>query len=324
MLRFKKQIAFLFGAIAMISYVSVRYFPLEDQSAPVIAVKDEATHMQVYLLDRDMTLVPLSIQVDEDLNEEDKLQLMVAYMSGKQQINNFQPLFDTDCTLQDVQIENGIVTMNFDDSLKNYSADNELRVLEALTWGATQFHNIEQVRLSVNGEVIDKMPNANTPIPEVLNRSIGINHFETATSSLHNSREITVFGTKRVDGQVYMVPKSRRVPKGSDDVKDTIQEIVNDVSVSSTLTQPLFLDDVKVEQMSLENGVMVVELNDAILDSSKSVKQDIYNALILSLTTIRDVKEIQLKVDGVTVSPTAETEDEPVSNYDLSYNEVEF
>lgn len=323
MLQFKKQIAFLFGAIAMISYVSVRYFPTETNDVAVISVKDEATHMQVYILDQDHTLVPISIAVDADLSEEDKLQMMIAYMSGKQKIPNFQPLFQEECTLETVEISNGIATLNFDDSFAAYDEQNELRVLEAITWGTTQFHDIEQVRICMNGNVLKTMPKANTPIPDVLNRSIGINHFETSTTSLHNSREITVFCTKRLDGQEYMVPRSRRVMKGNDEVKDTIDQILSDVAVSSQLSQPLYAEDVKIQQFSFEDGVMIVELNRAILDSSQTVKQDIYNALILSLSAISDVSEIQLKVDGVIVSPS-EQSDEPVSCYDLSYNEIQF
>lgn len=322
-MRFKKQIAFLFGAIAMISYLSVRYFPQNDDNTPVVSIiKEEGSQMQVYLLDQDETLVPLSIEVNEEWNEEDKLRLMVAYMSGKQQIAQFQPLFQDVCNLENVALENGIVTLNFDDTLKNYTPEYELRVLEALTWGACQFPDIKQVRISMNGEILRAMPNANTPIPEVLNRNIGINHFETASATLHTSREITVFCTKRMHGQVYMVPKSRRVPKGSDDVLDSVNQIVQDVSVTHQTTQPLFSNQVQVKQVTFENGVMVVDVNGALLDSSKSIKQDVYNALVLSLSMIEGVNEILVKVDGVMVSPFVE--DTPVSGYDLLYNQVKF
>ena len=47
---FKKQMAVVFGAIAMIGYLSVRFFPAQEQSAsPVISTKDETKHMQIYI-----------------------------------------------------------------------------------------------------------------------------------------------------------------------------------------------------------------------------------------------------------------------------------
>ena len=127
--KYKKPLAFLFGAIAMISYLSIRYFPRTEDAQTVLSVQDESTHMQVYLKDHDHSLVPLSIPVSEEMNEEDKLQLMVSYMSGKQNIKGFLPLFTKECTVKKVMIANGKAVMDFDDSLKNYQKEDELRCL---------------------------------------------------------------------------------------------------------------------------------------------------------------------------------------------------
>lgn len=103
---FKKQMAVVFGAIAMIGYLSVRFFPQQEQpTTPVITTKDETKHMQIYMMDSDQTLVPLSIPVSEEMSEEDKLALMFSYMSGKQEIKGFQPLFEKECTLQSASIK---------------------------------------------------------------------------------------------------------------------------------------------------------------------------------------------------------------------------
>ena len=260
---FKKQMAVVFGAIAMIGYLSVRFFPAQEQSAsPVISTKDETKHMQIYMMDSDKTLVPLSIPVSEEMSEEDKLALMFSYMSGKQEIKGFAPLFTKECTLQSSSIKNGIVSLYFDDSLKNYDKENELRILEAITWGATQFHDIEQVKLYLNDKQLTSMPNAQTPIPEILNRSIGINHFETSTTTLHDSASLTVFYTKKVQGNEYMVPKSKRVAQSQGDaLKASVENILSDISVSSALDQPLYADDIKVSSFDVYDGSLIVNLN---------------------------------------------------------------
>lgn len=324
MSNFKKQIAVIFGAIAMIAYCSIQFFPRQETATtPVIATREEGKHMQVYLKDQDHTLVPLSIPVNEEMSEEDKLQLMVAYMSGKQEIKGFLPLFQKECEIKKVEIKNGIASLFFDDSLKNYKEEDELRVLEALTWGATQFHDIEQVKLFLNDTLLKAMPKANTPIPDVLNRGIGINHFETATTSLHDSSSLTVFYTKKVNGQQYMVPRSRRVRMENDTMKTAVSSILQDVSASSELVQPLYADDIKVENFQIYDGSLVVSLNKNILANDRSVKQDVYNALVLSLATLPGVEKVEVKVDGVVVSPKSQKAD-MVSVYDLSYNEVKF
>lgn len=324
MSKFKKQIAVLFGAIAMISYLSIRFFPsAPEQTTAVIASNDKGVHMQIYMMDNDHTLVPLSIQINEEMSEEDKLALMVSYMSGKQEIKGFHKLFQKECVLQNVKIKNGIASLYFDNSLKEYKKEDELRILEALTWGATQFHDVEQVKIYMNNVELRVMPNANTPIPEVLNRSIGINHFETSASALHDSTSITVFYTKKVDGQQYMVPKSKRVKGGGDTLKTSVQQILSDISASSNLTQPLYADNIEVQNFEIYDGSIIVNLNKNILGSNRNVKQDVYDALVLSLASLPGISKVEVKVDGVSVTLPSQ-KDEMVSVYDLSYNEVKF
>ena len=93
MKQLKKKIALLFGGLALVSYLSFTYFPFKTQDTPVLSLQEEESYMQVYLLDKENTLVPVSISVNPDTSIEDKLQLLIAYMSGKQKIDNFKPLY---------------------------------------------------------------------------------------------------------------------------------------------------------------------------------------------------------------------------------------
>lgn len=325
MVRYKKQFAVLFGAIAMISYLSFRFFP--NVEAPnvtsVVAVNEKRNYLQVYLMDRDRNLVPLSIPINEEMNQEEKLQVMVSYMSGKQDIKGFHKVFQKDCKLLKVAVKNRVASLYFDSSFKDYKKEDELRVLESIVWGSTQFDNIDQVRLFMQNKELQFMPNANTPIPKMLSRNIGINHFETSTKTLHNSTSLTVFYTKKIEGQQYMVPKSKRIENYNQELKTSVEEIVSDISASSKLSQPLYSDDIKIVNFELYDGNMVVNINKNIIGSNRMVKQDIYDAVVLSLASLPGIKTLELKVDGVHVGlPNQKTD--MVSIYDVSYNEVKF
>jgi len=179
-------------------------------------------------------------------------------------------------------------------------------------------------KLYLNDKQLTSMPNAQTPIPEILNRSIGINHFETSTTTLHDSASLTVFYTKKVQGNEYMVPKSKRVAQSQGDaLKASVENILSDISVSSALDQPLYADDIKVSSFDVYDGSLIVNLNKNILASNRTVKQDVYNALVLSLAALPGIEKVEVRVDGVTVSPKDQKED-MVSVYALTYNEVQF
>ena len=318
----KKKIALLFGGLALVSYLSFTYFPFKTQDTPVLSLQEEESYMQVYLLDKENTLVPVSISVNPDTSIEDKLQLLIAYMSGKQKIDNFKPLFKKECILKTVSLQDHTAVLYFNESFKNYDKKQELRLLESLAWGVTQFSDITDVKLMLDNQELKEMPLDHTPIPATLNRQIGINHFETKASTLHDSHTITVFATRKIDGVVYMVPQSRRVPYDVNTMEEEIEQIVSDVQVSANLSQPLYDDNITLHSSHFENGVLSVDVKGNLLGSDREIKQDAYNCLILSLSMLEGVEELQVKVDGVILSPFENKNS--ISVNDLVYNEVRF
>lgn len=322
-MKFRKQIVFLFSCIALITYLSFHFSTSSDTASSLVSVQEHGPHMQVYLKDDNQTLLPLSLPIAEDMSEEEQIQLMFSYMSGKQKIKGFYALFTKECKVKDVQIQDGIAHIYFDDSLMNYKKDDELRILEAITWGATQFHDVEQVKLYQNDAPLALMPNANTPIPDILNRSIGINHFETSTMDLHASSTLNVFTTKSIRGKEYLVPRSRRVAIEGDTLTYSVNAILKDVSASSELTQPLYAQNIQIKHYEVKEGVLSVELNKNILASDTSVKQNVYDTLVLSLSMLDGVERVEIQVDDAVVTPKDQNE-QAVSKYELSYNEVTY
>ena len=322
MKQLKKKIALLFGGLALVSYLSFTYFPFKTQDTPVLSLQEEESYMQVYLLDKENTLVPVSISVNPDTSIEDKLQLLIAYMSGKQKIDNFKPLFKKECILKTVSLQDHTAVLYFNESFKNYDKKQELRLLESLAWGVTQFSDITDVKLMLDNQELKEMPLDHTPIPATLNRQIGINHFETKASTLHDSHTITVFATRKIDGVVYMVPQSRRVPYDVNTMEEEIEQIVSDVQVSANLSQPLYDDNITLHSSHFENGVLSVDVKGNLLGSDREIKQDAYNCLILSLSMLEGVEELHVKVDGVILSPFENKNS--ISVNDLVYNEVRF
>ena len=321
--RYKRQIALLFGAVAMLSYISVRNFPKEEETVSVVADVNH-TSVQAYLLDDSDTLVPISFRVDATTTIQDRLSLIMDYMNGTVKVDNFYPLFQQDCELLEATVEGGTATLTFNDAFSSYDEKKELRVLEALAWSTTQFQEVDNVKMKYQDQVLTKIPVGGTPIPETLNRNIGINHFETSTTSLYNSSTITVFYTKSIGGYEFFVPKSKRIPETSPTIESVVKHVMADVSVSSQLSQPLYNDNIDVKDIPrIENGTLIVNVNANILDSDRSAKQKAYDALILSLSTIIGVDNIKVYVDDVVVSLHGSNED-AISVSSMTYNQIPF
>lgn len=324
MKHYHKQFILLFGAIAVFTYLSIQFFPQESSEEAVSVMEESKDQIQIYVLDRDNTLIPMSKGIKEGLSVEEKLEMMITYMCADQVKDDFSGVLAKGTTLKKVQVQDGIASLYFDDRLLDYEESQELKVLEALTWGATQFPEVKQVQLFLNDQKLTKMPKAHTPIPTVLDRNLGINHFESATGSLHQGDTIVVYYSKTIDDASYLVPKSKRIAGNATDMETVVKEVLNDVSVSSSLSSPLYQDHIDTMDLpTKENETLIVNMNNALLSSDRSAKQMAYESLVLSLADNFDVDEVKVYVDDNVVSIHGSNE-AAVSVSSLMYNPIPF
>lgn len=320
---FKHQIVFLFAGLALITYVSMKTFFSQDEEENLMVIANqEESRIQVYLLDGEHTVVPLSMEINPELDTGDRIKQMVEWMSTPHK--PFKSVFKDGTKLKKVEVKDQTAVLTFNEKFNSYKAKDELRTLEALTWGVTQFEGIDNVSIKVGNTTLTQMPVAGTPIPSPLNRSIGINNFETTTSSLHESEPLTVFYTKQIDDKNYYVPKTKRIQDAQLTLKDSVEEVMKDISVSSGLSQPLSVERVELSgDPILDQGVLTLSLNENILAEDRAAKQDAYETLVLSLSQIDGVKHVKVMVDDVVISLHGSNE-EALSVSSLSYNRIAF
>ena len=68
-----------------------------------------------------------------------------------------------------------MATVDFSKEFKDYQAEDEMKILQSITWTLTQFDSIEKVKLQMNGHPLEEMPVNGTPISGELSRNDGIN-----------------------------------------------------------------------------------------------------------------------------------------------------
>ncbi len=325
MKRYRKQIACLFGAIAVFSYLSIHYFSTDDTDESITVMEEsESKQLQIYVLDKDNTLIPMDKEIPADLALEEQLKQMIAAMCADQVKGEFSGVLGKGTALTKVKVDNGLASLYFNEQLTSYEKEQELQVLEAITWAATQFDEISQVQLYYKDELLHEMPLDHTPIPDPLDRSLGINHFESASASLNNSASIIVYYVKQIDGKDYFVPKSKRISGNGKDMETVVKEVLKDVSVSSELTAPLYQESISATDLPKQkDNTLIVNMNHALLNDERTAKQSAYEALILSLANNFDVDEVKVYVEDNVVSLHGSNE-EAVSVSSLHYNPIPF
>lgn len=323
--KYRKQIALVSGAIAMAAYLTTILLPTTNKEKEiVVSGANLSTEMvQIYLLDEEDTLIPYSIAMDLNKSTSEKLKAVLSYMVyGSEPIKGVRGPLAKGVELKKIEFEQKTVLLHFNERFFDYAPNIEMRILEAIAWSATQFKEVDQVKIVVNDSVLTHMPRMNIPIPEKLNRNIGINNFETSSNLLHQSSGITVYYTKEVNEQLCYVPKTKRIASLNLTVEEKVRQIVKSISVSSQLKQPLFVGNVTITSVPfIHEETLVVDVSEGILAEEKVANHLLYEMLVLSLKEITGIDKIQLRVDGVTINLSG-ANDEAVSVSNIHFNVI--
>ncbi len=279
----KLQIAYIFSAFAVLSYLSLKKIPMPVENTQSVMADIGEDTLLIVQCDEDGLLVPLNVELELPSTIEEKLKKMTELMSSDTDASCFAPVLPADSELQKVTIDQGHAVLDFNEAFLDYDLDQELPMLEALVWGATQFDEIDTVAFSVNGELLTKMPKKGTPLTYPLDRSLGINNFELSSSTLHDSQNLNIYYVKEINGSQYFIPKSKRVSKQDLDVNDVVQEILTNISATSTLSQPLALEGVILpEPVTMDMDTIIINLNNSILSEETVGKHEALNTMALT------------------------------------------
>jgi germination protein M len=231
--------------------------------------------------------------------------------------NGFQAVLPAD-TKVSVNVKDKVATVDFSNEFKNYKAEDELRILQSITWTLTQFDTIDKVKLTLNGHPLEEMPVNGTPISEELTRADGINTDTSSVADITNTKPVTVYYVGGESDNYYYVPVTKRVNnKVENNVDAVIKELVKGPGVASNLVNE-FRPDVKLlDKPKIEDGVLSLNFNESIYHSfdKKIISQSVLESLVLSLTEQKEIESVAITVNGKAelVNEEGEKVSEPVT-----------
>jgi germination protein M len=262
----------------------------------------ETVKTELYLIDKNGYVVPQTLSLPKTSSvAKQALEYLVADGPVSDLVpKGFRPVLPagTDITLS---IQDGVANVDLSKEFKNYQAADEAKILQSIAWTLTQFNTIKDVKLSMAGQPLTKMPVAGTPISDNLSRADGINIDTTDVLDITNTRPLTVYYIGGDQGSYYYVPVTRRVSNNvTDNIAAAVDELVKGPSPSSNLVTD-FVSGVKLlEAPKIENGKVTLNFNNSIYGSFKEkvVSQHLLDALVLSVTEQQGIKEVAVEVKG--------------------------
>lgn len=269
------------------------------------AKKEEAANevkTELYLIDKDGYVVPQTIALPKTTSvAKQALEHLVANGPVTDLLpNDFRAVLPED-TKVSVNIKDGVAVVDFSKEFKNYKPEDEMKILESVTWTLTQFDSVKKVKLQMSGNELTEMPVNGTPISENLSRASGINIDTADVIDITNTKPITVYYIGGEEDSYYYVPVTRRVNNSEkDNIVAVVNELVKGPSSKSTLLS-MFMDDVDLlEAPKVQDGKVTLNFNENIYSSfeEKEVSQYVLNPLVLSLTEQKGVESVAVTVKG--------------------------
>ncbi|WP_284139757.1 GerMN domain-containing protein [Virgibacillus sp. LDC-1] len=295
----------------------------EDEKETDDEGKTETVARQLYLMDVNGMVAPQTLDLPIPDSKEVAKQVLEYLVKGGPVTsllpNGFQAVLPEGTEILGLRLEkDGTMIVDVSEDFKNYKAEDETKILEAMTFTLTQFENVDRIKLWINGHPQSEMPVNGTPLTDGYSRANGINVLKTDTVDLINSKPVTMYYPAEHNENRYYVPMTQHVDVTGKDMYQAIVEAMLDGPGYTTNTVHVFNTEAElISEPVLSDGVLQLKFNQQILkDKDKAVISDeVIETIVRTLTEQQLVDAVDIKVDNIDklVNENGEAYEEPVS-----------
>jgi len=284
---------------------------------------DETVARQLYLIDVNGAIAPQTLELPSADSKEVASQVL-QYLIKDGPVsailpNGFQAVLPEETEVLGLNLqEDGTLIVDVSKEFENYEAEDELKVLQSMTFTLTQFEEIDKIELWINGYPQDEMPVNGTPITEGYSRTNGINIVATDTLDLLNSQAVTMYYPTEYNENRYYVPITQHIEVDElDRYSPIVQALIDGPGYEVNVTHVFNTETLLMDRPRLNDGILELEFNEEILkDSEKGIISDeVMETLARTLTEDSKVEAIEVRVKDKTeiLNENGEVYDEPVT-----------
>ncbi|KXG11522.1 GerMN domain-containing protein [Anoxybacillus rupiensis] len=264
----------------------------------------ETVKRELYLIDKNGFVVPQTLSLPKtDAVAKQALEYLVQGGPIEDMLpNGFRAVLPADTRVLSVNLQkDGTIVADFSPEFAHYKAEDEKKILQAITWTLTQFDNVKKVKIRINGHDQTVMPVDGTPIQDGVSREDGINIDTSNVVDITNTRPIVVYFVEQQGEQTYYVPVTRRISnEQKDDIAAAVNELIKGPKYGSGLVSDFQPDVQLIDKPVYKDGKVTLNFNDAIYGSNKKhvISEAVLNSLVLSLTEQKGIESVSITVNG--------------------------
>lgn len=251
----------------------------------------------VYLLDSNDYVARVLISASNDSIISKSTSLIDALTIGgkKENVipNGFRSIIPSGTKVIDIELEDGVLIINFSKDILDIDKKYEDKMIESLTYTLTSINGIDSIKLLVDGKELKRLPNSNKLLPTFLDKSYGINKIYEITN-VGNIDSYTVYFVNNVNDNKYYIPVTKYV---NDYKQDKIRIIIDELASSFTYQSNLssFLNEnTKLLNYEVIDKQIKLNFNDMIFSdiTNNDILEEVIYTICLSINDSIDIDSV--------------------------------
>ena len=263
---------------------------------------EELSVNDIYLLDGyqyvALTEMPLFTKSIEDQALE-IIDVLIEGGPGENKIpSGFKALINGETIVNNISIKDEILSIDFSKELLDTKKEYEVKVIESLVYSLTSIKGVKGIKILIDGKHLEILPQSKVRLPDVLDKSFGINR-EYNLTSLKNVSQITIYYLNKYNDDFYYVPVTKYLNDDREKVNIIIDELANNNSYLTGLMS--FMNNKsKLKDTLIETDEVILNFDSGILNDvdSKTVLKEVTQSINYSIIANYGIKNVALNVDS--------------------------
>ena len=294
----------LVSASVLVTLIIICLVPGEDavKFKQELKYNEELSVNDIYLLDGyqyvALTEMPLFTKSIEDQALE-IIDVLIEGGPGENKIpSGFKALINGETIVNNISIKDEILSIDFSKELLDTKKEYEVKVIESLVYSLTSIKGVKGIKILIDGKHLEILPQSKVRLPDVLDKSFGINR-EYNLTSLKNVSQITVYYLNKYNDDFYYVPVTKYLNDDREKVNIIIDELANNNSYLTGLMS--FMNNkAKLKDTLIETDEVILNFDSGILNDvdSKTVLKEVTQSINYSIIANYGIKNVALNVDS--------------------------
>ena len=238
---------------------------------------DNSTTSDIYLLGINDYLTKVSVFINGNtLNE--KIDQIIKYLTidGSSKVpDGLKAIIPKETKLNSFNVEDKIVTLDFNEKLFDIDKSLEERLIESITYSLININGIEGVKLKINGNDILELPKSNKKLPLILNRNYGINKVFDI-DDIHNVNKVVLYYYSKIGEKEYYVPVTKYLNDDREKIKIIIENLSSNFVYESSLVS-ILNPNTELINYEIDDKLMKINFNQGIFMDNKVLEEVIYS-----------------------------------------------